>query len=433
MAQRMMESYKPLHKLEMCDVLERGNMLQALKRVKKNKGCAGVDGITIEMISGHLKQYWHCVREELMKGEYKPKPVKVIHIPKPSGGTRQLGIPTVLDRVIQQALLQKLSPEFDKGFSESSYGFRPGRSAHGVIKKAKNYLLEGHSYTVDIDLEKFFDYVNHDLLMHELSTRIKDKVILRLIGRYLRAGILEGGLCKQKAMGTPQGSPLSPLLSNFMLDILDKELEKRGHKFCRYADDLQIYVKTISSGKRVLKSITSYIETRLKLKVNKEKSTVDKSYKRDFLGYAFLGQGKRVRIRCSLPTIDRFKRRVREITRGHRSRKMSSRIYELNRYIRGWYGYFHLCETYRKFQDLDGWIRSRLRMCQFKTWKHWKACRRNMLRLGVPREDIGPFRCNGRHWHKAQHMYSRFCMNNLYWERQGFRGLKFNSKRFGNS
>ena len=379
---------KTLSSSLMLDILERNNMFQALKRVQKNKGCAGVDGMTVEQLPEFLKAKWPEVRESILNGTYIPNSVKIMQIPKPKGGERMLGIPTVLDRLIQQAILQKISPIFDKDFSAQSYGFRAGRNAHQAVSQALEFQKQGYVHVVDLDLEKFFDTVNHDRLMARVATKVTDKSLLLLIRRYLQAGMMTDGVNVSRETGTPQGSPLSPILSNIVLDELDKELEIRGHKFCRYADDCQIYIRSHKAGKRVYLSIKRFVEHKLKLKVNDEKSAVDFAWKRSFLGYSFLGV-KNPKLRCSNQTIQRFKQSIRRLTRGHHRASTEERISKLNDYIVGWYGYFRLSSTKRKFLDLDGWIRSRLRMCMFKRWIKPRTRVREMLKLGLKAEWAG--------------------------------------------
>lgn len=429
-----MNPSKPLHSVSMLDVLERGNMLDALKRVKSNKGAPGIDGMKVEELNSYLKENWLQIRELLLEGAYKPQAVRTVSIPKPSGGERQLGIPTVLDRLIQQAISQTLSKVFDPEFSESSYGFRPKRSALQAVKRAKEFQNRGAIYTVDIDLENFFDVVNHDRLMARLSKKVRCPVLLKTVRRYLQAGLMKGGVARKPTRGTPQGSPLSPLLSNIVLDELDKELEARGHSFCRYADDCQVFVKSEAAGDRVLESLTRFLEGKMRLKVNKTKSCTDASWKRSFLGYAFLGQhpGK-VRIRCSLESIKRFKDRIRELTRGHHQKNMKERIKWLNIYIQGWSSYFRLSETRKKFRDLDGWIRSRLRMCFFKIWRRSRTRVRNLSKLGCPEEYWGVYACSGRYWHLATNPGTKFYMNDKFISDEGFVGLDANFTKFANS
>lgn len=416
------DSCKRAQFLTMADVLERGNMFQALKRVKSNKGSAGIDGMTTDQMDKFLKDRWLDIKKELLNGQYCPSPVKQIYIPKKNGKMRMLGIPTVLDRLIQQALSQKLSAIFDKDFSVYSFGFRPKKSAHQAINLAKYYQTQGHQTTVEIDLEKFFDVVNHDLLMSMIAKKVQDKMILKLIRKYLRTGMMSNGIEKKREIGTPQGSPLSPLLSNILLDELDKELEKRGHKFCRYADDFIIFVKTESSAARVLSSLKNFIEKKLKLKVNDDKSKVGPSYKALFLGYSFLGKLK-PKLRCSEATLKSFKEKIREITKGHRREGIEKKIERLNIYLRGWVGYFQLAETFKKLEDLDGWIRSRLRMCLMKQWFFPRTRIRNLINLGMPIEEAKGYGSHRRWWFYAQLHHTRFYLNNKYWAEKGFRGI----------
>ena len=348
-------------------VLERENLKRALKQVKRNKGTAGVDGMTIEELTPYLKKHWPDIHTHLLEVTYKPKPVKRVEIAKATGGSRKLGIPTVLDRFITQALLQILQQIFDPSFSEHSYGFRPKRSAHQAIRQAQKYLSMGYNWIVDIDLEKFFDRVNHDKLMSLLKRRIKDVRILKLINRYLRSGAMTNDICETSMEGTPQGSPLSPLLANILLDELDKELERRGHYFVRYADDCNIYVKSKRSGERVIASITKYLLKELKLKVNKSKSAVDRPWNRTFLGYTFT-RGKYYRKRVSVKSIKRFKMEIRKITRRTKGRTIKHIIKELRTYIIGWHSYFRLNEVTHVFKELDSWIRRKLRCYVLKQW-----------------------------------------------------------------
>lgn len=427
------DSSKPLLSPSMLDVLERSNMLKALRRVKSNKGAPGIDGMTVGSLDQFLKDNWPSIRDALLKGEYKPSPARVVRIPKPYGGTRQLGIPTVLDRLVQQAITQTLTPTFDPDFSESSYGFRPNRNALQAVSRARDFQNQGYIYSVDIDLERFFDVVNHDRLMSRLAKHIRDPILLRLIRKYLKAGLMENGLISTPLQGTPQGSPLSPLLSNIVLDELDKELEQRGHRFCRYADDCQVFVKSQEAASRVLKSLTEFLEGKMRLKVNMSKSCADASWKRSFLGYSFLGQqpGK-VRIRCSYQTIKRFKNKVRELTRGHHQRNFRQRIFELDNYLRGWANYYRLSETLGKFKDLDGWIQTRLRMCLFKIWRKPKTRTRNMKRFGCPEKYLGTFHCYGKYWHLANTPGAKFHLNNKFFKYFGHKGVVVYLMKFAN-
>src|ERR671927_453686 len=321
------------------EVCERENCKQALKRVKANKGSAGVDGMTVQQLPEYLKQHWPAIREQLLSGTYKPQPVKRVEIPKPEGGIRKLGIPTVLDRFIQQAVMQVLQRSWDQTFSAHSYGFRPGRSAHQAVTKAQQYIADGYGWVVDLDLEKFFDRVNHDKLMAKLARRISDKRMLKLIRAFLRAGVMEGGLVSPVDEGTPQGGPLSPLLSNIVLDEFDRELERRGLRFARYADDCNVYVRSRRAGERVMASITRFITTKLKLKVNEQKSAVARPWERKFLGFSFTANREPKR-RIAPKAVIRFKEKVRELTRRTRGMKVERMAEELGRYLRGWIGYF---------------------------------------------------------------------------------------------
>jgi group II intron reverse transcriptase/maturase len=408
-------------------------MLLAIKRVRDNKGAPGSDNLSIDETAVLLKTEWLSIKEKLLAGQYKPSPVRTVHIPKTNGkGSRMLGIPNVVDRLIQQAITQKLTPIFDKDFSTSSFGFRPGRNALQAVKKAHQHLCEGYLIAVDIDLEKFFDNVNHDRLMSKIAHKISDKPLLKIIRAYLQNGMMENGVVTERGAGTPQGSPLSPLLSNIVLDQLDKELENRGHKFCRYADDIQIHVKTQESGQRVLDKTSKFIENKLKLKVNKEKSKYGDAWRSSLLGYSFIGS-KQPRIRCSNETINRFKYRIRQITRGHRREAIECKLNQLDIFIRGWMGYFRLTETLRKLSNLDSWIRSRLRMCQMKQWFYPKTRIRNMRKLGLKTDEALCYAKHKRWWHYAQIHHTRCFLNNTYWEDKGYRGIMFYYYKFANA
>jgi RNA-directed DNA polymerase len=367
------------------EVLQRENLKEALKRVRANKGSAGIDGMNVDNLVAYLIKHWPEHRDQLLSGTYQPQPVKRVEIPKPDGGVRKLGIPTVLDRFIQQALLQVLQRKWDPTFSEHSYGFRPGRSTHQAVAQAQQYIAEGYRIVVDLDLEKFFDRVNHDRLMGELAKRITDKRMLKLIRAFLNAGVMEGGLVSPSVEGTPQGGPLSPLLSNIVLDELDRELEQRGHRFVRYADDSNIYVRSLRAGQRVMESITQFITQKLKLKVNSEKSAVARPQERKFLGFSFTGQAEPKR-RIAPKSVKRFKERVREITRRRKGDSTGKRIEELKRYLTGWRSYYSYCQTPSVLAELDSWVRRRLR-CIF--WIQWKTRRRRfdeLHRRGVDRQ-----------------------------------------------
>ena len=372
------------------------NMERALLRVEKNKGSAGIDNMTVGELRSYLKGQWPRIKEELLNDKYKPQPVLRVEIPKPNGGVRQLGIPTVVDRLIQQGLHQVLNPIFDAGFSESSYGFRQGRKAQTAVKQAQKYVAQGKRWVVDIDLEKFFDRVNHDMLMARVARRIKDKRILRLIRRYLQAGIMDEGLIKASLEGTPQGGPLSPLLSNIFLDDLDKELERRGHKFCRYADDCNIYVGSKKAGESVMISITRFLEKRLKLKVNAKKSAVDRPSKRKFLGYS-MTFNKQPRLKAAIESVKRLKGKLKEIFRKGRGRNIERLILEdLNPLLKGWVNYFSLSEVKRIFEDLDQWIRRKLRCMVWRQWKKPRTRTKQMIKLGLSKERAWESAFNGR-------------------------------------
>ena len=364
------------------EVCQRDNLWKALKRVQANKGAPGVDGMTVRQLPKYLKRHWPKIREQLLAGTYRPQPVKRVEIPKPDGGVRKLGIPTVLDRFIQQAVLQVLQERWDRTFSEQSYGFRPGRSAHQAVAQAQAYIAEGYGYTVDIDLEKFFDRVNHDMLMGRIAKRVEDKRMLKLTRAFLNAGILENGLVSPSEEGTPQGGPLSPLLSNLVLDDLDKELEHRGLRFVRYADDCNIYVRSRRAGERVMQSITRFITAKLKLKVNASKSAVARPAERKFLGFSFTS-GRNPKRRIAPKSILRLKKRIRELTKRNRGVSLEQMVQQLRLYLTGWRGYFGFCETPSVFRNLDSWIRRRLRCFQWKQWKRGTTRFAELRKRGV--------------------------------------------------
>jgi RNA-directed DNA polymerase len=366
-------------------VCEVKNLKQALRRVKANGGSPGIDGMKTEELGPWLIANWERVRGELLTGGFQPQPVKRVEIEKPDGGTRKLGVPTVIDRFVQQAVLQILQKIWDPTFSESSYGFREQRSAHQAIEAAQGYLREGYSWVVDIDLEKFFDRVNHDRLMARLATRVRDRRLLKLTRAFLESGVLEGGLVSPSEEGTPQGGPLSPLLSNIVLDELDRELEKRGHKFARYADDCNIYVRSERAGNRVMTSLRRLITTRLRLRINETKSAVARPQTRKFLGFTFTG-GKDPRRRIAPKALQRMKERVRQITSRTRGTTLDEVVQELNRYLTGWRGYFGYCETPTVLKHLDGWIRRRLRAYLWKQWKTFKNRLTELLKRKVRRD-----------------------------------------------
>ena len=382
-AERGTES--PAEQQLMEEVCGRDNCQQALKRVKANRGSAGIDGMTVEQLPAYLTQQWPGIREQLLSGTYRPQPVRRVEIPKPDGGVRKLGIPTVLDRFIRQAVMQVLQRRWDRTFSEHSYGFRPGRSAHQAVAQAQQYVTEGCRWVVDLDMEKFFDRVNHDKLMAKLARRIGDKRMLKLIRAFLTAGVLEGGLVMAVDEGTPQGGPLSPLLSNIVLDQLDQELERRGLRFARYADDCNIYVRSQRAGERVMESVSRFITKRLKLKVNSEKSAVAQPWQRKFLGFSFTSAGVPKR-RIAPKAVDRFKERVRKLTCRTRSVSIERMADELAQYLRGWIGYFGYCQTPSILQILEQWTRHRLRSVLWKQWKRGARRFAELVLRGVDRE-----------------------------------------------
>lgn len=380
---RTREALDPVGVQLMERVLERDNLKRALNKVRSNKGAAGIDGMTVDELPGYLKLHWPCIREQLLNGAFRPSPVRTVLIPKGAGAVRRLGVPTVLDRFIQQALLQVLQSEWDQTFSHSSYGFRPKRSAHQAVACAQGYLRAGYRWVVDLDLEKFFDMVNHDALMHRVRGRVKDARVLALIGRMLRSGAMQAGAWRATTQGTPQGSPLSPLLANVLLDELDRELERRGHRFVRYADDCNIYVRSSRAGERVLGSVRGFLEKRLKLKVNELKSAVDRPWRRRILGFTYTSD-RQCRLSVSAKSIGEIKRTVRVLTQRTRGRTLKQIIDELRKTLLGWKAYFGRAEVISPLKELDQWIRRRLRCYQ---WKQWGSRGYRALReLGVSRE-----------------------------------------------
>lgn len=393
-------------------VCERQNLRAALKRVRQNAGSPGIDGMTVEQLPDHLRMHWPRLREDLLGGRYQPQPVRRVAIPKPGGGERELGIPTVLDRFIQQALLQVLQPLFDPTFSDASYGFRPGRSAHEAVLRAQTYVQEGRSIVVDIDLEKFFDRVNHDILMGRLAKRIADRGVLRLIRRYLNAGILANGVVIERHEGTPQGGPLSPLLANVLLDEVDKELERRGHAFVRYADDLNVYVRTQRSGERVMASLRKQFG-KLKLRVNEAKSKVTRATKAKFLGFSFWwSKGRTVRRRVAPEAIARLKERVRKLTRRSAGRSLAQLCKPLGRYLTGWKAYFRITETPRVLADIDEWVRHRLRAVQLKHWKRGRTMYRELIAHGMAPDAARRVAANSRRWWRNSAMALNMALPN---------------------
>ena len=398
-------------------------MLLALRRVEENKGSHGVDMMPVQDLRQHIVENWLHIKEAILQGTYEPMPVRRVEIPKPDGGVRLLGIPTVTDRLIQQAIAQVLSKIYDPMFSEQSYGFRPNRSAHDAVRKARGYIKDGYRWVVDMDLEKFFDKVNHDRLMSTLAKRIQDKALLKLIRKYLQAGVMTNGVVSATEEGTPQGGPLSPLLSNIVLDELDKELEARGHKFVRYADDCNIYVKSKRAGERTMKSVKRFVEGKLRLKVNEKKSAVDRPWKRKFLGFSFTSS-REPKVRIAKESIKRVKKKIREITSRKMPYPMEYRIQRLNQYLIGWCGYFALADTKSIFYELDGWIRRRLRMCLWKEWKKPKTKIRNLKKLGVPAWQAYEWGNSRKgYWRISKSPVLHRTLDNSYWKSRGLRSL----------
>jgi RNA-directed DNA polymerase len=400
-------------------VCERQNLRAALKRVRQNAGGPGIDGMTVEELPNHLRVHWPRLHEELLAGRYQPQPVKRVAIPKPGGGERVLGIPTVLDRLIQQALLQVLQPLFDPTFSDASYGFRPGRSAHEAVLRAQAYVQEGRSFVVDIDLEKFFDRVNHDILMGRLAKRTADRRVLRLIRRYLNAGVLADGVVIERDEGTPQGGPLSPLLANVLLDEVDKELERRGHAFVRYADDLNVYVQTQRSGERVMTSLRKLFG-KLKLRVNEAKSKVTRATKAKFLGFSFwTAKGLVIRRRVAPQAMARMKERVRRLTGRSAGRSLPQLCKPLGTYLTGWRAYFRLAETPGVFADIDGWVRHRLRAVQLKHWKRGRVIHRELIARGMPADAARRVAANSQRWWRNSAMALHIALPNRLFDQLG--------------
>ena len=384
-------------------ILERENLIRAWKRVCDNKGAPGVDGMKIEQLWDYLKDHWPSIKQDLLNTTYKPRPVKRVEIPKPDGGIRLLGIPTVLDRVIQQAISQVLSRIWEPFFSEYSYGFRPGRAAHQAVMQGKRYMASGYTYVVDMDLSKFFDRVNHDRLMSRLAGRIEDKRVLKLIRGYLRCGVMVAGVSIRSEEGTPQGGPLSPLLSNIVLDELDKELEKRGHRFVRYADDFMIYCRSKKAAERVKQNITRYLHAKLKLKVNQDKSAVSRPWLCKFLGFTYFQMCGQSKVRIHAKSLKRFKDKVRGLTGRSRGKSLKQVIEELNQFFIGWWGYFRLTEAKSFLKGLKTWIMRRLRSLVWKQWKNPKTRVANLKKLGITHEDA--MLCGNarkKYWHMSK-------------------------------
>lgn len=412
------------------EIVSRSNMTKAYERVVSNKGAAGIDEMTTDQLKEYLQANWSSVKEELLKGTYLPQPVRKVEIPKPGGGKRMLGIPTVLDRLVQQAVHQELGKIFDPCFSAHSYGFRPGKSAHQAVQAAKQAVADGLRWVVDIDLAQFFDRVNHDILMSRVARKVKDKRVLHLIRRYLQAGIFEGGITSPRSEGTPQGGPLSPLLSNILLDELDKELEKRGHTFCRYADDCNVYVRTERSAVRVMTSVTKFLEQRLKLVVNTSKSAVDRPWKRTFLGYGMTFHHV-PKLKASGKAVERIKSKLKEVIRKGRGRNLKKVIEEAMPILRGWSNYFKLSEVKKPFEELDSWFRRKLRCIIWRQWKRPKTRFKKLMQRGLPEEQAAKSACNGRGpwWNAgASHMNKAFGVS--YFRKLGLIPLEAQFNRF---
>src|SRR6478609_3233924 len=401
------------------EVCERANLKEALRQVKGNKGSAGVDRMTVDQLGNYLKQHWPAIREQLLNGTYEPKPVRRVEIPKPDGGMRKLGIPTVLDRFIQQAVMQVLQKRWDPTFSQYSYGFRPRRSAHYAVAQAQQYIAQGYGWVIDLDLEKFFDRVNHDKLMGQIAKRVEDKRLLKLIRAFLNAGVMENGLVSPSVEGTPQGGPLSPLLSNLVLNELDRELELRGLLFVRYADDCNIYVRSERAGQRVMESTTRFITNKLKLKVNETKSAVARPQERKFLGFSFTS-GPEVKRAIAPKALERFKRRIRDITRRAKSVSLKATMAELVPYLRGWRGYFGFCETPEVLIALIRWVRLRLRAALWRQWKTPRRRRAALLELGVrPRKANNTAGSGLGPWYLARAKALAVGLSNAYFQSLG--------------
>jgi RNA-directed DNA polymerase len=401
------------------EVCQRDNLWKALKRVQANKGSHGVDGMTVKQLPGYLKRHWPKIREQLLSGTYRPQPVKRVEIPKPEGGVRKLGVPSALDRFVQQAVLQVVQTRWDRTFSEHSYGFRPGRSAHQAVVQAQAYIAEGYRYTVDIDLEKFFDRVNHDMLMGRVAKRVSDKRLLKLIRAFLNAGVMENGLVSPTEEGTPQGGPLSPLLSNLMRDDLDRELTRRGLRFVRYADDCNVYVRSRRAGERVMASLRRFITGKLKLKVNQEKSAVARPWERKFLGFSFTAAREPKR-RIAPKTLLRFKKRVRELTKRNRGVSLERMVEQLSRYLIGWRGYFGFCQTPSVLRNLDSWIRRRLRCFQWKQWKRGKTRFAELRKRGASKRQAATTAGSTRGpWHLSRSPTLNLALPGAYFDSLG--------------
>jgi group II intron reverse transcriptase/maturase len=404
--------------------MARGNLVAALRRVEQNAGAAGIDGMSTKELGPWLKDHWPELRSRLDAGTYRPQPVRRVMIPKPLGGQRALGVPTAVDRFICQALSGVLTPVFDPQFHPCSFGYRPGRSQHHAVEQARQFITDDAAWCVDFDLDSFFDRVGHDALMARVARRVHDKQVLRLIRRYLEAGVMDDGLVRASEEGMPQGSPLSPLLSNVMLDDLDWELERRGHRFVRYADDGRIYVRSERAGQRVMASITQYVEERLKLKVNHDKSVVDRATKRPLLGFGFFYSHGEVKVRVDPNARKRAKDRLRQLTSRGRGVSMQRRIMEINRFIAGWTAYYWFADTPGLFADLDEWLRRRLRQVRWKEWKRFHTKRRNLVALGIPAHKAREWASTRKgYWRIAGSAPLQRALPNTYWAQQGLNGF----------
>ena len=409
--------------MQMEQALRRENLMLALKRVVRNGGAPGVDGMTVDELGDYCRQHWPRIREELLGDRYKPMPVRKVEIPKLGGGVRTLGIPSVLDRLIQQALLQVLQPRWDATFSEASYGFRPNRSAHQAVLRARDHIADGYRWVVDLDIERFFDRVNHDLLMARVARRVEDKRVLRLIRRYLQAGMMQGGLVSPRSEGTPQGGPLSPLLSNLLLDELDKELERRGHRFVRYADDCNVYVKSKAAGERVMASLETFLSERLRLKINRDKSAVDRPWKRSFLSYT-VTRDMKPKLAIAAKAVMRLRSNLRQVFRRGRGRSIARVIAEMTPVLRGWVVYFRLSQVRIRLEELDKWLRHRLRCILWRQWKRPWTRLRELVRRGLDRDHAARCAFNGRgSWWNAGAPHMNLAVPTSWLRRQGLLSL----------